>query len=345
MSVRGYFNAASHGVPVAGVYDRMMEYIASEAENGPDRAAKIWAEPLENVRVSAAKLISAQAQQVSFFGTTTDAWHALMARMDLSGKRVLVTPHEWHSFYNALAMRPDITVEVLPPLDLESPDLSTWANRMGEDVGALFVPMVTSVTGRKYPVTRIGAMARPEGCKYIVDGAQALGQMPVNVREIGCNAFYSTTRKWLRGPRQGALVCLDDSWNITGRAMEQPDYAHALRLGTGVAIDHLLTAGIGQVQAEIMACSNRIRAWATDGGPGAVPGGTGTVSVPVAPDRVETPGRVMEAHGIVAKIVDAGFYEPLSSMEGHVLRLSPHVYTGGDDLETLFSALDQAFRD
>ena len=44
-------------------------------------------------------------------------------------------------------------------------------------------------------------MARPDGCAFVVDAAQSVGQMPVSVMELNCDVLAATCRKWLRGPR------------------------------------------------------------------------------------------------------------------------------------------------
>ena len=313
---------------------------------GPDKAAEAWQDAIVSVRKSAALLVGGSENQIGFFGTTTNAWLAMLARMDLAGKRVLVAPHEWGEYYHALGLRGDVTIEVLPELDLENPDLSDWAARMGEDVAALFVPMVTSVCGAEYPVAMIGAMPRPEGCKYIVDAAQALGQIRVDVQQIGCDALFSTTRKWLRGPRQSSLIWLGDKWPLSGRDLEAADQNLALRLGLGVAIDHVLDVGIEAVQADILLRSDEIRHWARARGLPVVDGHTGSVSIKVADAAVSGLSETLRAYDIYAKIPKAVFFEPVSGVgptECNVLRMSPHVYTTDEHMETLFQALSAGF--
>jgi selenocysteine lyase/cysteine desulfurase len=58
----------------------------------------------------------------------------------------------------------------------------------------------------------------------IVDGSQAIGQIPVNVKELGCHAYLSSAHKWLAGPQGTGLLYLRDdvvdAWPSPFRAGE-----------------------------------------------------------------------------------------------------------------------------
>ena len=61
-------------------------------------------------------------------------------------------------------------------------------------------------TGLVMPVARITALAHERGALVIVDGAQAAGAIPVNVRDLGVDMYAIPAQKWLLGPEGlGAL--------------------------------------------------------------------------------------------------------------------------------------------
>src|SRR5207244_4157125 len=47
---------------------------------------------------------------------------------------------------------------------------------------------------------RLTELAHQHGCLALVDGAQALGQTPVDLQDIGCDAYFASPHKWLLAP-------------------------------------------------------------------------------------------------------------------------------------------------
>jgi L-cysteine/cystine lyase len=72
------------------------------------------------------------------------------------------------------------------------------------------VSHVLWTTGARLPVERIARLARDRGAMVVVDGAQAVGAIPVAVESIGADFYAVPSQKWLLGPEgTGALWASD----------------------------------------------------------------------------------------------------------------------------------------
>jgi isopenicillin-N epimerase len=103
------------------------------------------------------------------------------------------------------------------------------------------VPHILSVYGVVLPVKQICAKAREMGIFTILDGAQAVGQIEVNVRDIGCDAYYSSLHKWLLAPGGNGILYINKSrmpeiWSTIASYNWDNQEDHGFRLmqnGTG----------------------------------------------------------------------------------------------------------------
>lgn len=89
-----------------------------------------------------------------------------------------------------------------------------------EGARALFVSLVSCKSGNVLPVREACALARRAGAVSVVDAAQALGQIPVDVTALGADALVALGHKWLHGPLATGAVWVRD-----------PDLFSAERLG------------------------------------------------------------------------------------------------------------------
>jgi selenocysteine lyase/cysteine desulfurase len=75
---------------------------------------------------------------------------------------------------------------------------------------ALVISLVSCKSGNVLPVREACALARAAGGVSIVDAAQALGQVPVDVHALGADAVVTLGHKWMHGPLATGAVWVRD---------------------------------------------------------------------------------------------------------------------------------------
>jgi selenocysteine lyase/cysteine desulfurase len=65
----------------------------------------------------------------------------------------------------------------------------------------IFFSHITTATGVILPAKQICAMARERGIPTHIDGAHAIGQIPLDLTDIGCDFYGSSPHKWLMAPK------------------------------------------------------------------------------------------------------------------------------------------------
>jgi selenocysteine lyase/cysteine desulfurase len=102
-------------------------------------------------------------------------------------------------------------------------------------------PHITSQLGAIQPVREICALARSRGIFTVIDGAQAIGQIPIDVHAIDCDAYAGSPHKWLLAPAGNGFLYLklgsaDRVWTTVASgewANEKDPGARLTQRGTG----------------------------------------------------------------------------------------------------------------
>ncbi len=272
-----HLNNAGASLAPKPVIDAVMDHLRLESEVGPYEAAERAQEAVEYGHAAVAALLNCDSQEVAMFDSASRAWGMALSSLPLrAGDRVLISPMEYGSCYLSLlhlARRRGVRVEVLPVLADGLVCMEELRARLDERVKLIAMTHVPTHDGLVYPVALIGQVAREHGIPFLVDACQSVGQIPVDVKEIGCDMLVGAGRKYLRGPRgtgflfvrrqlaeqlMPAVVGLDGvEWAVEGyrfapaaRRFDTWETNCAARIGLGVAIDYALGWGVEQHLAE-----------------------------------------------------------------------------------------------
>jgi selenocysteine lyase/cysteine desulfurase len=286
-----HFNNAGAALRPSVVTDAVIEHLELESRIGGYEAAAQAADRVERAYAAVGELIGCAPGEVALVENATRAWDmAFYSFAFRPGDRILTGRAEYAS--NVIAMlqvaaRTGAVVEVVADDEDGQVDVSDLARRIDDDragpVRLVAITHVPSHGGLVNPVAEIGAVTRAAGVPFLVDACQSIGQLRVDVREIGCDALASTGRKFLRGPRGTGFLYVSNAiverleppfldlhaatWVSPDRYVVRPDarrfetweYDVAARIGLGVATDYALAVGVDDIEQRVLALGALLR--------------------------------------------------------------------------------------
>ncbi len=338
--------------------DRVLGAVAAharhEAELGGYVAEAAAGDLLQQGRSVIGGLVGMAAADVAFVESAQAALAALLAAWRLpAGSRVACLPGEYAP-NTAMLRAAGLTVEPLAVDGDGHADPDALERSLAADPPRLVhLTHVASHRGVVQPAREVAALCRAHGVPLVLDAAQSLGHVDV---DLGADVVYSTSRKWLAGPRGVGVLCVRPAVAAElvpvlpapaglppVRALESGEAHVAGRVGLVLAVGEHLAAGPHRVRERLAALGRAGRA-VLDGAAGwrvveprDEPTATTTLRPPDGVDVVATRARLVAEHGIVTT---AALRERApGEMTGPVLRVSPHVDGTVEDLEALAAAL------
>ncbi len=128
------------------------------------------------------------------------------------GDEILTTNHEYGAMDRMWRFLCRRTGAVYRPVTLELPVTTPEAlvERLWSGVTprtrVLFFSHLTSPTGLILPARELCLRARAAGLLSVVDGAHALGQIPLDLDELGADFYAANAHKWLCAPKGSAFL-------------------------------------------------------------------------------------------------------------------------------------------
>lgn len=177
------------------------------AHRGVHRWALRTTQVYEAARANVAKFLGAtDASEIVFTRNGTEALNlvafSLCASQVRARPRVVVSEIEHHSNlvpWQELCNRENAELVILPVDDRGDIDLDRMQTVVNEETAVVAVCHVSNVLGSVVPIQAIASHAHRVGAWCVVDGIQAAPHLPINVQDLGCDAYVISGHK-LYGP-------------------------------------------------------------------------------------------------------------------------------------------------
>lgn len=337
------------------VIEAAARHARHEAEVGGYVAAQAAGPALDAGRAAIGSLAGMAGSDVVF---STGAEHALELLLGSWPERGVLAcaPGEFGPNLAVMAAS-GFTARALPADGVGRVCVDALAADLTRDRPALLhLTAVPSHRGIAQPVREIAEVCAALEIPLVVDAAQAFGQIDC---AVGADAIYSSSRKWLAGPRGVGFLAVrpqlaarlrrrkpPPDWDTPITALQSFEFAEAniaARVGYSVALGAYLAAGPERIRARLARIGSATRG-VLDGTAGwrviepiDEPTAITTLAPPPGVDSAAVRARLLAEHRIVctvAEIARAPF-----ELTGPVLRISPHVDATDDDISALAQAL------
>ena len=205
-----HFNNAGAALMPIPVSDLLHEYLYQEERFGGYETATKEHEALDNFYTASARLLNCEPDEIAYVENATRAWGMAFYSFKFKpGDRILTTIAEYGSnvvAYNQQANRYGVEVVFVPNDKSGQIDISTLEDLIDERVKLISITHIPTGGGLVNPAVKVGKLAKAAKIPYLLDSCQGVGQVPLDVDELGCDILCGTGRKYLRGPRGTGLL-------------------------------------------------------------------------------------------------------------------------------------------
>jgi cysteine desulfurase / selenocysteine lyase len=370
-----FLNSAGSSLPTHETLDAVIGHLRRESIVGGYQAADEVIDVLRQSRSDLSSLIGGKPEEVAVMPSDSvgwvKAWWGWVVGGNVpEGSTVLIDRLSYHSHYAALVQTQAITkftIEVMPSLADGTVDLGSLV--IGAHVSVVVLTMIGTHSGNVNPVAQVGSLARSAGVPLFVDGCQALGQLQVDVRQLGCQVFTGTGRKWLRAPRGTGLLWIAEefidkfqppgidgtntSWTVEGGLsvnalmgrFEEFEVSIAAQVGLAAAARQAQALGMAAIEGAVTGLADEFRAALTSL-PGVEMHDTAAQRCAIVTFSVDG----VEPAEVVAAAAENGASINLSSatwaaLDMHakgftqVVRVSPHYFNTAEELSMVLDAV------
>jgi cysteine desulfurase/selenocysteine lyase len=234
-----YLDSASTSLKPRAVIDAVVRVFTHQAGNvhrGVHALSEAATEAFDDARAEIARFLGGRPEEIVLTRGTTEAVNLVAHSWGKThigpGDAVIATALEHHSNlvpWQVLCAERGATLRIAPIDDRGRIDLAALAALLDERVKLVAVSQLSNVAGTIAPIAEIAALAHAAGAVVLVDGAQAVAHLAVDVAALGCD-FYAFSGHKLFAPTgtgvlwgRRALLAAMPAWQTGGEMVAHVD--------------------------------------------------------------------------------------------------------------------------
>lgn len=279
-----YLNPGTYGPLSTRVADALREWTTMLELEGPYSpiAEQRGHEAYEATRAKLAALLGAEPSEIALTRSVTDGTNIVAHGLRWQpGDEIIVSDKEHESGWvnwQVAAQRHGATVKVLALTNDEEELLRRLEALLTPRTRIVFMSHVSCITGLRIPAARLAKLVHDRGALFMLDGAHGAGQIPVDVRALGCDFYTGCGHKWLMGPQgTGYLYIAKERleevepvwvgwgsraagkgpgdaqlvWAEGNRRFECATRLWGIYAALGVAVDLIQEVGVGNIETRV----------------------------------------------------------------------------------------------
>ncbi len=200
-----HFNNAGASLMPKPVFAALQRVLEDENRLGGYEAERRAQPDIHGFYAAFGALLNADPDEIAYVENATRAWDMVFYGLRLGkGDRVITHSSEYASNYLALlqqSRRLGFEIDLVPSDRFGQIDVEQLEAMLTPQTKLIAITHVPTQGGLVNPAAAVGELAQKHGIAYLLDACQSVGQIDVDVAQIGCDFLSGTGRKFLRGPR------------------------------------------------------------------------------------------------------------------------------------------------
>lgn len=357
-----YLNAANICPASRPVMDRHLEYLRDFHANPSFQNRDKYVPLQERLRTKLAALVRVTPDEIAITRNTSEGSNIVVKGIDLkAGDEIVITDHNHPSNNHSWKVRARREGLVVKSVAVPVPGRSAGELLAGIEraltprTRVIAITHVTNTAGLHYPAKQVAELARSRGVWMHLDGAQTLGALDLDLRDIGCDSYSASAHKWPMGPLEAGMLyvradriaqlwpsVVTAGWSdeLKGarkfEVLGQRDDPRIVAFEAGV--DFLNLVGMKNIEARMRALATHLKRGLTE-----VPGLTLKTNM-----EAELSGGVVKFH--LPRVPVKQAYDTLwtrhrisgamtAAGDAQGIRLCPHVYNSIAELDRVIHAV------